>query len=104
MLRKKKFSQASKPTPLASSIPYDKLLIKLFSNHSSKALSHKQICTLLKVKEGAQRKLVFDKLIELTRKGVVKRIGHSEFSLTKNENLVYGSLSIVNSGVGFVSI
>ena len=104
MLRKKKFSQASKPTPLATSIPYDKLLLKLFSNHNSKALSHKQICTLLKVKEGAQRKLVFDKLIELTRKGVVKRIGHSEFSLTKNENLVYGSLSIVNSGVGFVSI
>jgi ribonuclease R len=104
MLRKKKFSQASKATPSTTSIPYDKLLVKLFSNHSSKALSHKQICTLLKVKEGAQRKLVFDKLIELTRKGVVKRIGHSEFSLTKNENLVHGSLSIVNSGVGFVSI
>ena len=87
-MHKKKFSQVTKSSQAISSIPYDKLLLKLFSNHKSKALSHKQICSLLKIKEGAQRKLIFEKLIELTRKGVLKRIGHSEFSLTKDENLV----------------
>lgn len=104
MSHKKKKSLSPKSHSVSTSIPYDKLLTKLFTNQGSKTLSHKQICSLLKIKEGAQRKLVFDKLIELTRKGVIKRIGHSEFSLSKEENLVYGSLSIVNSGVGFVSI
>ncbi|MFM7667904.1 MAG: hypothetical protein ACKO7D_06915, partial [Bacteroidota bacterium] len=104
MPHKKKNSHSSRSHAESTSIPYEKLLTKLFANHSAKALSHKQICGLLKIKEGAQRKLVFEKLIELTRKGVVKRIGHSEFSLTKEENLTFGTLSIVNSGVGFVSI
>ena len=104
MSHKKKKSPVTHSTSVSSSIPYDKLLVKLFSNHKSKSLSHKQICSLLKIKEGAQRKLVFDKLIELTRKGIIKRVGHSEFSLTREENLIYGSLSIVNSGVGFVSV
>ena len=89
-MHKKKFSQVTKSSQAISSIPYDKLLVKLFSNHKSKSLSHKQICSLLKIKEGAQRKLVFDKLIELTRKGIIKRVGHSEFSLTREENLIYG--------------
>jgi ribonuclease R len=104
MSHKNKKSPLTHSTSVSSAIPYEKLLVKLFSNYKSKSLSHKQICSLLKFKEGAQRKLVFDKLIELTRKGMIKRVGHSEFSLTREENLIYGSLSIVNSGVGFVSV
>ena len=104
MSLKKNKIKSPQSNSASSSIPYEKLLVKLFSNHGSKSLSHKQICGLLKIKEGAQRKLVFDKLIELTRKRVIKRIGHSEFSLSKEENLTHGTLSIVNSGVGFVSV
>lgn len=104
MSRKKKKPHNSETNFITSKIPFEKLLFKLFSNHPNKILSHKQICHHLKIKEGAHRKILFDKLLEFTQNGIVKRTGHSEFSLTKKENRVIGSLSIANSGVGFVSV
>jgi ribonuclease R len=87
-----------------SSVPYDKLILKIISDHKNKILTHRQICGFLHVKDQPLRKLVFDKLVELSRNGMIKRVGHSEFSLSKNEELLTGRLSIVNSGVGFVTL
>ncbi len=101
-MAKKKSS--SKIQPTNSSIPYDKLILKLITAHKNKVLTHRQICGMLQVKDPSLRKLVFDKLVELSRKGQIKRVGHADFSLSTNENLLIGSLSIVNSGIGFVSI
>ena len=93
-----------KKEPVNSSIPYDKLILKLITSHKNKVLSHRQVCGMLNVKEPALRKLIFDKLVELSRQGKIKRVGHADFSLSTIENLLTGNLSIVNSGVGFVSI
>ncbi|MCF8444010.1 MAG: RNB domain-containing ribonuclease, partial [Crocinitomicaceae bacterium] len=93
-----------KKEPVNSSIPYDKLILKLITSHKNKVLSHRQVCGMLHVKEPALRKLIFDKLVELSRQGKIKRVGHADFSLSTTEDLLTGNLSIVNSGVGFVSI
>jgi len=100
MSQKKK---ANKFKVQSSSVPYDKLILKIISDHKNKVLSHRQICSFLHVKDQPIRKLVFDTLVELSRKGLIKRIGHSEFSLNKKEEFLVGRLSIVNSGVGFVT-
>lgn len=93
-----------KKEPVNSSIPYDKLILKLITSHKNKVLSHRQVCGMLNVKEPVLRKLIFDKLVELSRQGKIKRVGHADFSLSTTEDLLTGNLSIVNSGVGFVSI
>ena len=93
-----------KTQPINSSIPYDKLILKLITSHKNKVLSHRQICGMLTIKDPSLRKLIFEKLVELSRQGKIKRVGHAEFSLGTTESLLIGNLTIVNSGVGFVSI
>jgi ribonuclease R len=93
-----------KTQPINSSIPYDKLILKLITSHKNKVLSHRQICGMLTIKDPNLRKLIFEKLIELSRQGKINRVGHAEFSLSTTESLLIGNLTIVNSGVGFVNI
>ncbi len=53
-----------KTQPINSSIPYDKLILKLITSHKNKVLSHRQICGMLTIKDPNLRKLIFEKLIE----------------------------------------
>jgi len=99
-----KNKSALKTQPTNSSIPYDKLILKLITSHKNKVLSHRQICGMLTIKDPSLRKLIFEKLVELSRQGKIKRVGHAEFSLSTTESLLIGNLTIVNSGVGFVNI
>jgi ribonuclease R len=93
-----------KTQPINSSIPYDKLILKLITSQKNKVLSHRQICGMLTIKDPSLRKLIFEKLVDLSRQGKINRVGHAEFSLSTTESLLIGNLTIVNSGVGFVNI
>lgn len=80
------------------------LIRKTFEQNDVSELTHKQICTLLDLREGALRKLAYSVLQELVEQGFLKSISHSTYALNKISSFLEGYLDLNTRGAGFVSV
>jgi ribonuclease R len=78
------------------------IIRKVFTENSASKLSHKQVCTLIDVREKALRKLVFSVLEDLTKSGFLKTAGYGVYQLNESTNFVAGYLQMTARGAGFV--
>lgn len=80
------------------------LIRRLFEQHQDANLNYKQVCTLLHIHDGEQRKLVVSVLRDLDNEGFLKQVGHATYAY-KNETLVVeGDLELTMRGAGYVVI
>lgn len=77
---------------------------KLFEKNEESQLTHRQVCTLLDLRESALRQLAYSVLQELVEQGFLKLISHGTYSLNKITSLLEGYLDLNNRGAGFVSV
>lgn len=78
------------------------IIRKAFTQNPESTLTHKQVCSLLDVKENALRKLAFTVLEELVKSGFLKRAGHGVYQLNAASNFVSGYLQMTARGAGFL--
>ena len=75
---------------------------KVFTENSDSTLNHKQVCSLINVREGAIRKLVYSVLEDLAKSGFLKKNGYSAYVLNNNEQLFEGYIQLTARKAGFV--
>lgn len=75
---------------------------KVFTENNGSVLTHKQVCTLLNIKENALRKLTFTVLEELSRLDFLKRVNHNSYQLNETNEYLEGVLQLTARGAGFV--
>lgn len=77
---------------------------KAFEQNPEAKLTHKQVCTLIDVRDNAVRKLVYTVLQDLSKDGVLKTLSHGEYTLRQSNDYVEGFLSLSPRGAGFVMV
>lgn len=78
------------------------IIRKVFSQNSESVLNHKQVCTLLDIKDKSLRKLVFSVLEEEVKNGFLKSAGHGMYKLNAATSFYEGYLQLTARGAGFV--
>ena len=78
------------------------IIRKVFTQNPESSLSHKQVCTLIDLREKALRKLAFNVLEDLVKSGFLKRSGYGIYQLNAASNFVTGYLQMTARGAGFV--
>lgn len=78
------------------------IIRKVFTENNESVLNHKQVCSLLDIKEKALRKLVFSVLEEEVRSGYLKAAGYGLYALNSTTAYVEGYLQLTARGSGFV--
>lgn len=92
----------NKPNKMRQSLTA--LLKKVFEKNPESILTHKQVCTLLDLREAALRKLAFDILQDLSEQSYLKREAHGVYALNKTQNLLEGTIDVTTKGAGFVRV
>ena len=95
MTRKK----TQKKDKIRNSLTY--IVSKVFEKNPDSILTHKQICTLIDVKEHELRKLVFTVLEDLNKQGVLSKHGHGIYG-ANSQSLIEGTIELTARGGGFV--
>lgn len=95
MTRKK----TQKKDKMRNSLTY--IVSKVFEKNPDSILTHKQICTLIDVKEHELRKLVFSVLEDLNKQGVLSKHGHGIYG-ANSQSLIEGTIELTARGGGFV--
>jgi ribonuclease R len=75
---------------------------KVFSQNPESSLTHKQVCTLIDVRDKSLRKLTFTVLEDLAKSGFLRRAGYGVYQLNAASNFVIGYLQMTARGAGFV--
>lgn len=78
------------------------IIRKVFSENPDSSLTHKQVCGLVDLREGALRKLAFSVLEDLAKEGFLAKDGHSSYRLNTSGSFVEGVLELTMRGAGFV--
>jgi ribonuclease R len=78
------------------------LIRKLFQSNPDSVLTHKQVCSLIDLRENSLRKLAFDVLQDLSQHGELIRNSHGVFSLNNQSQIVTGILELTVRGSGFI--
>jgi ribonuclease R len=95
MTRKK----TQKKDKMKNSLTY--IVSKVFEKNPNSILTHKQICTLIDVREHELRKLVFTILEDLCKQGSLTKHGHGIYGISA-QNLIEGTIELTARGGGFV--
>ena len=90
----------SPKTKLKKSLAH--IIRKAFSQNPESTLSHRQVCTLLDIRESALRKLTFNVLEELVKDGFLRNAGHGVYQLNAASNFFEGTLQLTLRGAGYV--
>lgn len=77
---------------------------KVFTENPESTLNHRQVCSLIDVKENALRKLVFNILEDLKREKFISSISHGTYRLSGETNYMIGVLEMTQRGAGFVIV
>ena len=80
------------------------LIRKTFEKNPDSTFSHKQICTLLDLREGSLRKLGFTVLQDMVAEGTLKSVSHGVYELSNSAEFYEGIIEITARGAGFVII
>lgn len=75
---------------------------KVFTQNSDSSLTHKQVCTLIDVRDAALRKLVFTVLEEEVKAGFLKSVGHGVYAIQSQKSLLEGTIQLTARGAGYV--
>ena len=78
------------------------IIREVFTENSESSLNHKQVCSLINVKESALRKLVYTILEDLGRSNFLKKEGYDSYKLNASNSIFEGVLQITTRGSGFV--
>lgn len=78
------------------------IIRKVFLENPESTLTHKQICTLIDVREGALRKLAFGVLEELVKTTFLKAAGHGVYILNSSTGTYEGTIQLTARGSGYV--
>ncbi len=78
------------------------IIRKVFTENPDSSLTHKQVCALIDVREGALRKLVYNVLEEQVKLKFLKAVSHGVYTLNAAENFIEGRLQMTARGAGFV--
>lgn len=101
-MTRKNSKKGGKNTKMRSSLTH--LIRKLFEKNSDSSLTHKQVCTLLNLREGELRKLAFTVLQELAQQGVLKAVSHGVYIYNGTTDTLEGYIDMSARGAGFVSV
>lgn len=74
---------------------------KVFDKNPESILTHKQVCTLIDVRDQALRKLIFDILEELSSQKILQKHSYGSYGLCLPE-LIEGTIELTARGGGFV--
>ena len=80
------------------------LLMRVFERNLGIEFTHKDLCTRIDANNPANRQQVFDTLIQLAKKNVIKQVSHTSFKLEENKNSIEGRIELTQRGSGFVVI
>lgn len=80
------------------------IIRKVFLENESVSLSHKQVCSLIDLRDKQGRKVAFGVLEDLVKIKFLHRSGQNLYVLNETENFLVGHIQITNRGVGFVTI
>lgn len=80
------------------------LIRKVFTSNEESEFSHKQICILLDLRDGALRKSAYKVLQELSSTKFLKQTSHNTFQLNQDFTYYEGYLDLSARGAGFVSV
>ena len=80
------------------------LLMSVFERNLGIEFTHKDLCTRIDANNPANRQQVFDTLIQLAKKNVIKQVSHTSFKLEENKNSIEGRIELTQRGSGFVVI
>ncbi len=95
-------SKHKKPKKLKQSL--SNIIRKVFEKNPDARLTHKQVCSLLDIRENALRKLVYTVLQDLAKEGYLKAVSHGEFILDRHTNFLEGTVDMTARGAGYVSV
>ncbi|MDG1331325.1 MAG: ribonuclease R [Crocinitomicaceae bacterium] len=77
---------------------------KVFTENPESTLNHRQVCSLIDVREKALRKLVFNILEDLKREKFITSLSHGTYRLSGDTNYFIGVLEMTQRGAGFVIV
>lgn len=75
---------------------------RVFTQNPEATLTHKQVCTLIDVRENALRKLVYDVLEDESKSLFLRKSGHGVYSLNSEGSLMTGTVQLTPRGAGYV--
>ena len=78
------------------------IIQKVFTSHPETSLTHKQVCSLIDVREGALRKLTYSILEDLVQSNFLKSAGHGKYELNTATNYLEGIIQLTQRGAGYV--
>ena len=78
------------------------IIRKVFSKHPESTFNHKQVCSMIDLREKTLRKLAFTVLEDLAKQGFLKRTGYGVYQLNSSSNFFEGELQMTARGAGFV--
>ena len=102
-MTRKKDNKGGKSNKMRASLT--DLMRKLFEKNSDSSLTHKQVCTLLNLRENELRKLAFTVLQDLVASNYLKSVSHGIYQMnTSSQNFVEGYIEITARGAGFLIV
>ena len=78
------------------------IIRKVFSKHPESTFNHKQVCSMIDLREKTLRKLAFTVLEDLAKQGFLKRTGYGVYQLNSSLSFFEGELQMTARGAGFV--
>jgi len=95
-------SKRKKPPKKKLKHSLNHIIRKVFSENPESSLTHKQVCSLIDVREGALRKLTYSVLEDLVKSGYLKPSGHGVYCLNSSSNFYEGFIQLTARGAGYV--
>lgn len=80
------------------------LVRKVFDKNQESTLTHKQVCTLLDLRDGALRKLAFTVLQDLVQQQFLRSVSHGVYQFNGQTNFVQGYIELTARGAGYVLV
>lgn len=78
------------------------LIRKVFTQNPETSMSHKQVCTMIDLRDKVIRKLAFTVLEDLAKENFLRRSGYGEYQLNAKQTFFEGELQLTARGAGFV--
>ena len=78
--------------------------MRVFEQNPDDEYSHKEICSKIDANNPALRQQVYDVLLQLSKRNLLKQLTHQSFKLVENKNTLSGRIEITQRGSGFVVV
>ena len=97
-------SKRKKPPKKKLKHSLNHIIRKVFTTNPESTLTHKQVCTLIDVRESSLRKLTYHVLEDLADSGFLRSVGHGKYELNAATNFHEGTIQMTARGAGYVIV